>query len=419
LKLRAAFGQTGNTTNFGTKFTVFQSTSVGGQVGTTIDTERGSENIEPERQSEIETGFDVAAFNRRASLSFTVYRKEITDQLLRREVPSSSGFRLETFNGGTLINRGLETSLTLIPVSRESVEWQSRINFWTNVAEVEDLPVPAFCAIGGGFGATLGEIRIEEGESPTQIVGIDDQVTQFFDDEAEQWVTLADVPDGQADQVEAGGNRIYKLGDSAPDFQMSFSNRVSLFNGLSFSFLAHWKKGGDNLNLSELLFDLGSTSPDYDETRTFTRNIRNPDGQPIVTEFGGDEDFSVVGDCPTTDSDEASDFAECTFQGPAGELRAGLVGVSASQFVQDASYFRIREVGLYYSFSDRLLQSLFQDAIRSFRVGVSANNVLTITPYKSYDPEVNNFGSQPVAGGVEVTPYPQTKQFYFHLNIGL
>ncbi len=352
LKLRVAFGQTGNTTNFGTKFTSFEAGTIDGQVGTLIDTQRGSDDVEPERQSEIETGFDLGLFDQRANLSFTVYRKEITDQLLRREVPSSTGFQLETINAGTLVNRGLETSLTLLPISNRTVEWQSVINFWTNDAEVEDLPVPPFRAVGGGFGATLGEIRIEEGKSPTQIVGIDDT-----------------DGDGTSDGV-------FQLGDTAPDFQMSFSNDITLFDGLSLSVLAHWKKGGDNLNLSELLFDLNQTSPDFDD----------------------DDDGDGT---------------------PNGVERLNLLGVSATPFVQDASYFRIREIGLYYEFPDRLLEGFFQNSVRRIRVGVSANDLWTVTPYDSYDPEVNNFGATPVSNGVEVTPFPSSQQFYFHLNVGL
>jgi hypothetical protein len=157
---------------------------------------------------------------------------------------------------------------------------------------------------------------------------------------------------------------------------MSFSNEVTLFDGLSASFLAHWKKGGDNLNLSELLFDLNQTSPDFDE----------------------DDDGDGT---------------------PNGVERSNAVGVTAKNFVQDASYFRLREVGLFYEFPDQLLRNVFDGAVRRVRVGLSANNVLTITPYKSYDPEVNNFGATPVSNGVEVTPYPSSKKFFFHLNVGL
>ncbi|WP_022834575.1 SusC/RagA family TonB-linked outer membrane protein [Salisaeta longa] len=352
LKLRAAFGQTGNNASFGTKFTSFNATNIGGNVGTIIDLQRGASNIKPERQTEIEAGFDIAAFNRRARLSVTGYRKEISDQLLQREIPSSTGFRLETINGGTLINRGIETSLTLALAQSEAFTWESTTSFWMNRAEVTELPVPSFRATGGGFGATLGEIRIEEGKSPTQIVGIDDT-------------------DG--DGVSDG---IFQLGDAAPDFQMSFSNNITFFENLRLSFLAHWKKGGDNLNLSELLFDLSRTTPDFDA---------DYDGDGVR----------------------------------AGVERLALFGVSARQFVQDASYFRLREIGLYYDLPQALLDRFTNGTLRRLSVGVSADNILTITPYDSYDPEVNNFGATPVATGVEVTPYPASKQFFFHLNVGL
>ncbi|MES3630212.1 MAG: SusC/RagA family TonB-linked outer membrane protein [Longimonas sp.] len=351
-KLRAAFGQTGNIAGFGTKFTSFEAVSVGGVAGTLINPQRGSADVEPERQTEIEAGIDLGLWDNRANLALTVYRKEITDQLLQREVPASTGFRLETFNGGTLLNRGVEATLALVPVERDRFSWNSRTSFWANDAEVTSLPVPAFRALGGGFGATLGEIRIEEGQSPTQIVGIDDR-----------------NGDGTSDGV-------FQLGDVAPDFQMSFTNDFTFYENLTLSVLAHWKKGGDNLNLSELLFDLSQTSPDFDE----------------------DSNNSGV---------------------PDGAERVGNVGVSAAQFVQDASYFRIREIGLFYDLPTGLLDRTFNGSLRSVRIGASARNWFTITPYKSYDPEVNNFGTQPVSNGVEVTPFPQSKELFFHLRVGL
>ena len=417
LKLRGAFGQTGNTPGFGRKYTSFASTSIGGFAGTLIDPQRGAAGILPERQTEIEFGFDTAAFDDRASLEFTVYQKRIQDQILQREVPASTGFRTEAFNGGTLVNRGLETSLQIVPVDKEWLRWRSRTNFWTNEAEVESLPVPAFRAIGGGFGISLGEVRIEEGQSPTQIVGIDDQVTQYQNNSGE-WVTVADVSDGVTDVTADGSQIVYQLGDVAPDFEMSFDNRFEFGKGFSLAVLAHLKVGADNLNLSELLYDLSQTSPDYEDRITFTRNIRNPSGTPVESEFGTGTNFELVGSCPTTNPGNAEDFAECTFEGDAGEYRNSLFGVSASQFVQDATFLRIREVGFYYSLPSGLLDRYSNGNIRSLQIGVSANDLFTFTPYKSYDPDVNNFGAQPVATGVEVAPYPSSKRFFFHLDIG-
>ena len=82
-------------------------------------------------------------------------------------------------------------------------------------------------------------------------------------------------------------------------------------------------------------------------------------------------------------------------------------------YIQPTSYLKLRELGLYYSIPRSLLGNTF---IEGIRVGVSANNLLLWTDYGSYDPEVSNFGSQPVSGNIEVTPYPSSRRFFFHLK---
>ena len=344
VKLRAAFGQTGNTAPFGAKFTTFGTLAVGGNIGLNIGGQRGFADVSPERASEIEGGIDLTLFDGSVNLELTGYSKTVDDLLLTRQVPPSSGFALETFNGGQLRNNGVEVGLSLIPVDGPMVRWISRTSFWANDAEVTELTVPAFQAAGGGFGSTLGSIRIEEGKSPTQIVGIDD-------------------------------GEVVALGDVAPDFQMSFFNDVQIARRLRVTLFGHWKKGGDVINLTELLSDLSGTSPDFDA---------DADGDGT----------------------------------PDGPQRVSQLGVSARPFVQDASYFRLREVGLYYDVAPRFFGPL-AGGLQSLRVGVSATNLFTITPYKSYDPEVSNFGSQPVASGVEVTPFPSSRNVLFHVNLGL
>ena len=348
LKLRVAYGETGNTAPFGSRYTTFGPLAIGGITGVTINPQRGFADVEPERAQEIEGGVDVSALDGRVNLELTGYFKTITDLLLTRQVPSSTGFNFETFNGGELQNVGFEAGLTLLPINNQRFRWTSRTSFWTNSAEVTRLDVPSFNALGGGFGATLGVIRIEEGQSPTQIVGID----------AEQ------------------GAGTFKLGDAAPDFQMSFYNDFQFAKRLTLTVFGHWKKGGDNINLTELLTDLGGTSPDY---------------------FDDDDGDGV------TNADE----------------RVGALGTSARQFVQDASYFKLRELGLYYDVPTEYLGATVAQQVRQLRIGFSANNLFTITPYKSYDPEVNNFGDQPVATGVEVTPFPSSRSFLLHVNVGL
>jgi len=368
-KFRVAFGQTGNLSTFGSKFTTLAPSNIGGLGGILLTNVRGVDNIKPERQTEVEAGFDLSMASGLASLSFTVYQKSIEDMLLQRELEPSTGFSFESFNSGEMRNRGVEVGLDLLPVNTNNLRWSSTLNFWKNVSKVTDLPVPAFDV--GGFGTSLGVYRIEEGKSATQIVGLDPQTNE----------------DGSL-ATDGDGNPIIvtkKLGDGEPDFQVSFSNQFNIFKNVDFSFLLHWKQGGDTINLTELLYDLNGTTPDYDDT-------------------------------DLTFADYQNQAAGITDDTPNGVKRLSLLGISTDQFVQDASYLRMREIGLYYNVPVSFVSSI-NESIRGIRFGVSATNLFTISPYRSYDPEVSNFGNQPIAQNIEVAPYPSSKQYYFHFNI--
>ncbi len=369
LKFRVAYGQTGNLSTFGAKFTSLAPSNTGGLGGVLLTNIRGVDDIKPERQKEIEAGFDISVKDGLASLELTVYQKQIEDMLLQRELEPSTGFSFESFNAGKMRNRGIEVSLNLLPVTRRNFNWNANINFWKNVSKVTDLPVPAFDV--GGFGTSLGVYRIEEGKSATQIVGLDPEV------------------DGNGNLVtDTNGNPnilTKKLGDGEPDFQMSMQNEFKIFRNVDFSFLLHWKQGGDMINLTELLFDLNGTTPDYDDTDLTFAEYQN----------------------------QAAGITDDT---PNGIKRLSLLGISTDQFVQDASYLRLREIGLYYNVPSAWLADI-GSGIRGIRLGASATNLFTVSPYRSYDPEASNFGNQPIAQGIEVAPYPSSKQYYFHFKI--
>lgn len=380
LKLRAAFGQTGNLSTFGAKFTSLGPSNIAGLGGVLIGSTRGVEDLKPERQTEIEAGVDVSLSSGFASLDATVYHKQIDDMLLQRELEPSTGFDFESFNSGSMWNRGVELGLNLRPVNQSNFSWSSSINFWKNWSEITDLVVPPFDVSGGGFGTTLGQYRIEEGKSATQIVGSDPEIDENGD------LVFRDA-DGNVVPESEGSLSIItkKLGDGEADFQMSFSNDIRIAKNWNLNFLLHWKKGGDNINLTELLFDLNGTTHDYDDT-----DLEIADFRLEAAGLDGSETNAVK--------------------------RTSLLGLSADHFVQDASYLRMREIGLYYTIPGNALSSI-SSSIRGVRIGVSATNLFTITPYGSYDPEVSNFGNQPIGRGVEVTPFPSSKQFYAHFNI--
>lgn len=337
-KIRAAYGQSGNFAVFGSKFTSFESGIIDGKPGIEIGELLGNSEVAPERQKELEFGFDIGTLSNKVLLEFTYYIKTVEDLLLEADVPFSSGFERQVVNAAELENKGVEVSLELHPVSTTDFAWDARLSWWKNNAEVTKLLVPSYTT--GGFADFLGQFRIKEGHSPTEIIGV------------------GEVPDEDG---------LVVFGDSEPDFQMSWFNTLKWKN-FDLAFLWHWKQGGEIINLSSLLFDLGQTTWDYDDTTL------DPTG--TLTN---------------------------------GPYRLSQVGANTDPYIEDGTYLRLREIGLYYRFPDEFLDDV------GLRIGVSGTNLINIFDYSSYDPEVSNFGSDGLENSVEVLPFPSSKRFDFHI----
>ena len=79
--------------------------NIGGLPGSIIGLQEGQANIEPERQSEFETGLDFSVLKGRLSFEFTYYNKKIYNFLMQSNPPSSSGFSTRWVNAGDLKNQ--------------------------------------------------------------------------------------------------------------------------------------------------------------------------------------------------------------------------------------------------------------------------------------------------------------------------
>jgi TonB-dependent starch-binding outer membrane protein SusC len=334
LKLRGAFGQTGNLPIFGSKFSPDTSGTIGGIFGVLPGQRAGDPTIQPEKQTEFETGFDATLAGGRSQLGITLYQRTISKLLLDQTLAPSVGqgtLGTRIFSSDSkLRNRGIEASLSITPVQTRDVNWIFTTTFSRNVSKVTKLTVPTFQT--GGFGTALGAFQIEQDSSATQIIGTEG-----------------------------------KVGDAAPDFQMSFANDLQ-YRRISLGFLWDWKQGGDIVNLTEYLYDAGQNSKDF------------------IT---------------------------------AGQQRQIDIGNGLTQpYVQDGSYLKLREVTLAYNLPENVGRRLFGSSARYVRLALSGRNLLRFTGYRGLDPEVSNFSNQAIVRNIDVAPFPPTRSFYFSLDVG-
>jgi hypothetical protein len=85
----------------------------------------------------------------------------------------------------------------------------------------------------------------------------------------------------------------------------------------------------------------------------------------------------------------------------------------SNRYVEDGSYIRLKNINAGYTF-DNLK---FTKAINSININVSASNLLTLTKYSWYDPDVNAFGSDPSRRGVDIYSYPASRTFSLGVKI--
>ena len=333
LKVRAAYGETGSSAGFGSIFTSLNQTAVGGNGGSSISSSKGDAAIQPETSQELEVGIDLRLIGK-IGVELSYYNRNVKDLILSRALETSSGFADETTNLADLKNYGVELGLNIDAYNTENFTWSPGIQFWFNRSEITRLEVPAFPQPGAGFGLGLGTFYIQEGQPVTQLAG-----------------NVNGVPT--------------QIGDVEPDFQMSFNNQFTIGKNLDIRFLIHWKEGGENINLSKLLTDLGGVTPDLDTTQ--------------------------------------------------GQTRAGL-GFVPERFIEPAAYMRLREAAIYYTLPDKTF-SWLSEGISSIRLGLTGRNLFTITDYTSYDPETSVNGGAGLSSGIEVTPFPSSKQYLFNLSV--
>ena len=272
LKLRGAYGQTGNMPQTKAKYTTLSSSNIGGINGLVPSSTLGNPDIKPERTTELEFGADFSVMGGLATVEATLYQQSIEDLILLVDEAPSSGASNSWQNGGEMETNGLELALGLNPTSLidlGGLDWNMHMTYYTNESEVTKLTVDPYNY--GGFATFLGTYRIEEGWSPTAIVGAD---------------------------YDADGNHI-ELGNENPDFRLSFRNSLS-FGPLSLSFLIDHKEGGHAINLANLIYDLGATTADYEENGSRTAVLGGGSTAPYVesTTYTALRDLSLTYSLP-------------------------------------------------------------------------------------------------------------------------
>ncbi len=267
LRLRGALGFAGNQPPVGAAYSrIPRYTGVTNidRIGLVHLASAGNPGLKPERQREWELGFDAGLFQDRLGLAFTYYNQYVTDLLLTRPFPPSTGYGSILDNVGELSNKGVELQVNTRNVDAPDFGWNTTFNFSLNRNRVEKLAGSAFTEGYNNY--------VAEGHA----LGV--------------WKLFDVKRDASGNVIEDGTGPVRTdstvvMGDPNPDFLASLRNEFRLGRNLTANVLLDGVFGHDVWNQTVRIMDIFSAGPLYDRllkgeiTQAYRARIQGITGQ--------------------------------------------------------------------------------------------------------------------------------------------
>lgn len=376
LKIRGGWGKTGNQSGLGdyayaqlyniTRVAWFV-TGQENALPTTNQANLRTRDLRWETTAQTNLGVDFAGFSNRLNVSVDYYNKKTTDMLMFSAVPPGAqqvGRIMR--NEGTMTNKGVEVVVSSKNMIND-FKWSTDFNISFNRNKLTGLELQKIYSAARTADFINEEVvRNEAGRS---LGGFFGYVSDGVDPETGELRYRDLNNDGRI----SSSDRTY-IGDPNPDFIFGLTNNFS-YKGFNLSVFLQGSYGNDIFNASRI-----ETEGMYDGKNQSTRVLerwRVPGQQTHIPKAGFD-------------------------------LK------NSSYFVEDGSYLRVKNISLSYNVKNARLSNI---GIKNLQPFVSVNNVLTLTKYTGFDPEVNQWGGSGEVQGIDWGTYPQNRSFVLGLNL--
>lgn len=406
LKLRASWGKMGfnGIGNYAWQPVLLQST--GAILGDSRQTGAffnalGNSDLKWEITTMTNFGIDLGFLQNRLTFSAEYYLRKTEGLILQTPLPSSLGFSNSTpANVGEMENKGFELQAGYAKRTGKFT-WDINANISTIKNKVvsfgENIKSPIFAGANGDFGA-FDITRTTVGEAIQTFYGW--KVAGIFQTQAE--IDAANALDGNTstkyqDNAKPGDIRFQDLDGNGVINGDDRTNLGSFLPKISYGFNYAAKYG--NFDFTVFFQGVQGNSV-YNGTKVLT--------QGMLRLFGAGKEVLNAWSTKNTDTN----IPRAVSGDPNNNSR------TSDRFVEDGSYLRLKVLSVGYIVAPKSLSGFAKGTFNSVRVYVSAQNLLTITKYTGYDPEVGSRFNGALSAGIDYGQFPQPRSFLFGLQVG-
>ena len=381
----------------------------GGPVPGAILTRLANRFLSWEEIEMINFGVDLGMFNQRLEVTIDYFDKT-TNGLLLPFAPAIEVGALSnpTGNLGEISNQGIEFAIHSTNIVNNEFSWSSDFNISSVKNQVVSLPENAdrfngvnITRVGEEIGAMYGfqtdglfqnwdEVydhayqnqsvaSFDEDSGLPSYTGNTDAATKA-NNTAPGDIRYADINNDGF--VDADNDRVL-IGSTIPDFTWGFNNNLS-YKGINLSVFFQGVQGVSLFNGLRVTQERSNAS--FANKRATVLNRWTAEGT-------------------------SSSFPRAVFSDPNSNER------TSDRWVEDGSFFRLKNVRLAYTFPRSIIESigLMKGGVNIYLVGT---NLLTFTNYTGYDPEVGlRNGGNPETAGFDNGVYPLTRQYTMGLQV--
>lgn len=385
LKLRAGIGRSGNANfnNYARWGTITPSANLNPPYNGQPRLEPArleNPNLRWETTRNIDVSIEWGILKNRVSGEFTFYHKYTKDVILELQVPRSLGFKEYYDNVGEIMNRGVEFNIRAIAIDnrKTNFNWTINFNIARNYNEIKSIGNYTEDAVSGGTNDT----RVVVGKP----VG-----TNFL-----VRFSHVDAATGKPVYLDKEGNQTMKWD---PADRVAVGNVLpKAFGSLGNTF--RWKEWDLNANI---YFNIGGNIYESSAKRQLG----------VYSDWNSD---ARIFDRWQKPGDESERIARLTLNN--ATYGSSTPWINTTQWLENASYARLRNLSLGYTFSNAILKKW---KIEAARLGFVAVNILTFTKYTGLDPEIaRDFESatdRNMSGSITYLTPPQEKSYSVTLNI--
>ena len=341
----------------------------------------------------LDAGFDLNILENRVQFTADYYNKKTTNLLFDVSLPSTSGYNSMTRNIGSVQNQGIELAINTINISKQNFKWSTSFNISANRNKVLDIG-----NIPYQFTGNVSSNLFPGGGRFSSILQVGKPIGEFYGYVFDGiWQSADDITKSGTKQSVKPGDPIYKDGD---DHVLDATNDRTIIGHALPKFTY-----GFTSNLTAGRFNLYVLIQGVQGVDILNENkIEMENGVPYANKFAYVADQSWRGEGTSN-----------TLPAVWSTYRRNL-GVT-SELIENGSYLRFKTMTLSYDLPLPKLTSVFKSA----SIYATGQNLITITDYSGYDPEVNSYSNS--AGNytslnVDYNPYPNIKTYTIGLKMG-